>query len=627
LSGNYDERKKITSFIGSRKKVLIPLVALTGSMCVSSLAILIYHNLFLTQLLPSRLPNPSQKEQVEDLGNEHIENFLKQSNVVHDLVQKEVKDSLDRFQVLLTLFTTLLLASGTYWAKKTMKSELESVKEEMKSDFGDDFKKESLQLASATSRVLGLIVSMENIKFISDLSFNPISTEARQEIERYPETLKELKDHFNLQTLPAGFYVKLGDAFSLLGRYQLIEADSNHDQSRKEEGMKKFKNAIAAYNEALSNKPTDIKSVDRRFWADVFCKQGNSQAALGEYHLAVNDYEIALKIDPDHYWAIHSQGDVEVVLGDYNKAMTKYDEALRLPSASSEWKAETYYKKGIAYARQDKHDDAIDCYKDSNKRSPKNAWVLHSWGDSLRELEKYDDSIKKYEEALDINQRQYQTLVAWGDVLSMIGGNNEYKEALKKYERASEITSEDGVGDYEIHTKMGNIHLRLKEYFEAILQYDEAIRLYDQTTGLKTSEFRLWACRAYANEQHSKTNLLPNQEKKKTDENIILDRDIALQKIHDMHRESFEEHQETSSQKADFDYNQAVLHALSGHKSEAIQGLKQVILTSSKYLKKVSIDIGFIALQSDSEFEELIESSLSGNDLPVKASVHRTNLL
>lgn len=547
-------------------------------------------------------PVPGSSTGLTNEEKTEIENFLQHSNTVHDIVQEEVADSLNRFVAFLTLFGALVVVAGTYWAKKTMKEQLQSVKEEMKSEFQAEFHDKSLKLTDATSGLLGLIVSMENIKFLSDLSFNPISTESRQAIEHYPDVLKKFKENFKLQTLPEGFHVKLGDVLSLLGRYQLMEADSNHDESAREEAIQKFNNAIIAYDKVLKIKPKEIAPIDRRFRSEVFCKRGNSFAGLGNYYRAIADYKDALEINKDCYWAIHSQGDARSALGEYEEAIRNYDEALKVSKFPETWYAETLYKKGVTYAKQYMHNDAKACYEKSLKLSPNNSWVLHSLGDSLTSLEEYEEAIQNYKKALAGNPRQYQTWRAWGDTLYVMGGHDRYEEAIDKYERASEIASEDGVGDYEIHSKMGDTYLRLGEHFDAVRHYDEAINL-------KSESFRLWACRAYANEQILKLDALSEKEKEEYQQKVLSDRNIAIHKVTDTHHRFSRSYKNHSIEKGDFLYERAICYALANDKNRAIQDLTQAISQNERYIEWASREIGFIAIQSDSEFKEIIEKS------------------
>jgi len=530
-----------------------------------------------------------------------IETFLKQSDTVHDIVQTEVADSLNRFVALLGLLGALTVIAGTYWARKTMKDQLQSVKQEMESEFQLEFHNNSLKLTEATSGLLGLVVSMENIRFLSDLSFNPISSESRQAIEHYPDVLKKFKESFKLQTLPMGFHVKLGDVLSLLGRHQLMEADSNHDEKAREDALQRFNDAITAYNEVLEPKPREEITADRRLWSEVLCKRGNSFAGLGNYNRAIADYKDALKINKDCYWAIHSQGDAYSALGEYKEAMRQYDEALQVLKIPENWHAETLYKKGVSFARQNKHEDARICYEKSLARSPNNSWVLHGLGDSLTSLKKYEEATQKYQEALVVNPRQYQTWRAWGDALYSINKHDRYEEAIDKYERALEISSEDGVADYEIHRRLGNTYLQLEEYFDAIRHYDEAIHLGDES-------FRLWACRAYAKERILKLDVLSDQEKKEYQQSIITDRNKALSKVNDAHHKSLRNHKNPSTEKSDFWYERAVCYALSNEKSIAIRDLAHAISQDEKYIEWAEKEIGFLSFQSEPDFRKLVEN-------------------
>ncbi|MEA5569510.1 tetratricopeptide repeat protein [Calothrix sp. UHCC 0171] len=548
----------------------------------------------------SSLTNEEKKE---------IEEFLQHSNTVHDIVQEEVSDSLGRFLGILALLGTLAGFALKFWVDYFMKEQMTKEFIKSKEDIKSEFRAESVKLMENTSGLLGLVVSIEDIKVLSDSRFSPISTESLQTIENYPDILEKFKESFKLTALPASFNVKLGDVLFLIGRYKLINSDSNHDENEREKAIQYFKKAIDIYKEAFeifSRQEKLLRGVDRNFLAEVLCKKGNAWSAIGQYKQAIREYEDALEISKDYYWAIHSQGDALARLVNKSKeAHEKYDEALKI-KAPENWIAETHYKKGLLYASENKDIEAINSYEESLKFNPDNtssgqAWVFHSLGDSLTKLGKDEEAIQKYEEAIRINPRQYQSLYRLGDVLCKLGGSDNFNKAIEKYERASEIASEDGVDDYEIQQKLGNAYLRLGNYSNAIIHYDKAIKL-------GSTSFRMWACRAYANEKLLRVETFSETEKQEHDKTILEDRKIAIQKVNDENHKLWGNRHNQLIEQATTFYERSVLHALAHEREYALTELSKAIQLNEQCQEWAKMEIGFLPLQTDCEFKKLIEN-------------------
>lgn len=523
---------------------------------------------------------------------EEIDRYLRQSNTVHNIVQQEVKDSLDRFLFFLGLLAAslgilgyILLWATKGWARSIIKGEIKEIKESVKSEFN----KESLGLIDASSSLLSLVVLMDKVQFISDMAFSDVSTDLRQDIERYPELLKKIEKNVKEQALPLNFYNKLGDALSFFGKSELSTADSNHDEEAQNKARHKFEQAVDAYQKVIDNfKPKNMSSKDRQFLAEVLCKKGNALATLNNNNRAIAEYREALKIDNSYYWAKHCMGDALTHEKKFEEAIKNYEEALLNTKVEQKWRAETFYKLGIAYATKEDDRIAIDHYQKSLNIDPNNSWVLLSLGDSHRKLGEYSQAIQKYEEAFAINRTQYQSLVGWGDALCGSGGRENYVKAKELYKRALKVASDKEIHDYTIKRTLGNVYIHLEDYDAAIKNYTNAINEGDNT-------FKVYACRAYAREQLLLVKELSEKEKKTLKQAADSDRK-KVQDIFD---------NRNSEEEATHLYDEAVFHALNQNRDLAIKYLKEAIHNNEKCRKQAKNEIGFIPIYKDLEFQTL----------------------
>jgi len=104
------------------------------------------------------------------------------------------------------------------------------------------------------------------------------------------------------------------DAHQVLGRVLL--------RSRQlKRGEQELRHAIRLYGERLQQAPD----------ADAYVERGNSHAALGEWALALADYERALQRNPAHAGACYSRGIVWAKQGRLNRAKAWYQGLLKHP--------------------------------------------------------------------------------------------------------------------------------------------------------------------------------------------------------------------------------------------------------------------------------------------------------
>jgi tetratricopeptide (TPR) repeat protein len=121
----------------------------------------------------------------------------------------------------------------------------------------------------------------------------------------------------------------------------------------------KIQEAIYHYNEAILINPNFV---------NAYYLRGNAYNNLGQYKLAIDDYNkaIQLELDPHVIYFIDiasvylNMGGAYFNLGDYQQAVNKYNEAIR-------WKydyAEAYNNRGISYAKLGQYQHS---FEDFNK--------------------------------------------------------------------------------------------------------------------------------------------------------------------------------------------------------------------------------------------------------------------
>ena len=136
----------------------------------------------------------------------------------------------------------------------------------------------------------------------------------------------------------------------------------------------------------------------RRERAEQYNKQGLANAAKGEYHRAIQDYDQALRRDPNSVAAYNNRGIACAVKGDYDQAIRDYDQAIQIdPSLVA-----TYNNRGIAYKCQGGYDRAIQDFDQAIRLNPRFAAAYRSRGSVYAAKGDYDQAKKDFHKALEL---------------------------------------------------------------------------------------------------------------------------------------------------------------------------------------------------------------------------------
>ncbi len=135
---------------------------------------------------------------------------------------------------------------------------------------------------------------------------------------------------------------------------------------------------------------------------------GLALAALARYDEAIQDYDEAIKLDPNYKEAFFNRGLALAVLEKFDEAIQDYDEAIKLDPNYKE----AFFNRGLALAALDKFDEAIKDYDEAIKLDPKNKEAFYNKGLALVALGKCSEAIKAYDEAVTLDPNYNDAIVA-----------------------------------------------------------------------------------------------------------------------------------------------------------------------------------------------------------------------
>lgn len=198
--------------------------------------------------------------------------------------------------------------------------------------------------------------------------------------------------------------------------------------SRGEELFKSgsFEEAIVSFQEAMRLNPQ----------VSVLIALGMTAEKLEKHSMAIEYYDKAIEINPEHSGAWNNKGVVLGKLGMDEAAIECFNKVIEInPEHAGAWN-----NKGIALGNNGKREAAIECFDAAIKISPKYDASYCNKGVTLAELGKLEAAVDCYDKAIEINSENIKALRNKGDTLVKLGA---LEAAVECYSKAIAIDPKD----------------------------------------------------------------------------------------------------------------------------------------------------------------------------------------
>jgi predicted O-linked N-acetylglucosamine transferase (SPINDLY family) len=184
----------------------------------------------------------------------------------------------------------------------------------------------------------------------------------------------------------------------------------------------------------------------------------------GRRELALEAYDLTLKLQPDYVEALINKGAIHNEMKNHLLALEVLDRAINL----NENYYEAYSNKGNALHELKRYDEAIAHYDKAVSLKPHDheAWI--NKGATLHELKRYDEAIAHYDKALSLKPDDHEAWINKGATLHKL---KRYEEAIAHCDKLLTLKSDD----HEASSCKGMSLHELKRYGEAIAHYDRAL--------------------------------------------------------------------------------------------------------------------------------------------------------
>ncbi|OBQ29234.1 MAG: hypothetical protein AN483_11745 [Aphanizomenon flos-aquae MDT14a] len=219
--------------------------------------------------------------------------------------------------------------------------------------------------------------------------------------------------------------------------------------------LKKYKEAAAAINKAIELSPR----------AAFYNNRGNVRNDLGDKQGAIDDYTLAIKINPNYALAYYNRGIVRDDLGDKPGAIDDYTQAIKFNPKY----AEAYYNRGIVRDDLGDKPGAIDDYTLAIKINPNYALAYYNRGIVRDDLGDKPGAIDDYTQAIKFNPKYAEAYAGRGNVRYDLG---DKQGAIDDFNQAIKINPNYALAYYN----RGNVRYDLGDKPGAIDDYTQAIK-------------------------------------------------------------------------------------------------------------------------------------------------------
>jgi tetratricopeptide (TPR) repeat protein len=218
-----------------------------------------------------------------------------------------------------------------------------------------------------------------------------------------------------------------------------------------------YESAIEDFNQAIRLNPNS---------ASVYDIRGIVYLNLGDLDRAMSDFNQAIRIDPDYASAYDSRGIVYRRRGDLDRAISDFNQAIRIdPDYAS-----AYDSRGIVYLRQGDLDRAISDFNQAIRLNPNSAAVYDRRGIVYLRQGDLDRAMSDFNQAIRIDPDYASAYDSRGIVYRRRG---DLDRAMSDFNQAIRLNP-----DYaDAYYSRGIAYYNQGDYERAIADYNQAIRL------------------------------------------------------------------------------------------------------------------------------------------------------
>lgn len=260
---------------------------------------------------------------------------------------------------------------------------------------------------------------------------------AKAEVEKTRVALQKAKDDLELTGKVAQTALgKKGETTYQLGRYE---------------------EALDDFNSALKLNPE---------YTFALAGRGETYRLMERYEEALKDFSRAIELDPKYAWAIGSRGQVYHAMQNYAQALVDLNHAIELDS-TLDW---AICARGETYRLMERYEEALKDFNRAIQLNPEYADALGSRGQVYRAMQNYEQALVDLNHATELDPTLDWAIAERGETYRLVG---RYEEALKDFNRALEL---DPKYTFALSSR-GQTYRQMEQYEKALADLNHAIEL------------------------------------------------------------------------------------------------------------------------------------------------------
>jgi tetratricopeptide (TPR) repeat protein len=199
--------------------------------------------------------------------------------------------------------------------------------------------------------------------------------------------------------------------------------------------------------------------------AIAFISRGIAYKNNRQYDRAIQDYDQALRLDPNSAAAFNNRGNAYDDKGQHDRAIQDYDQALRLDPN----RVFAFNNRGLAYKEKGQYDRAIQDFNQALRLDPSSAAAFRNRASAYRDKGQYDRAIQDFDQVVRLrpNDADVWNSRCWARALA-----NRLPEALADCNQSLRL----GADEHALDSR-ALVYLKMRKPDLAIADYDARLRI------------------------------------------------------------------------------------------------------------------------------------------------------
>jgi protein O-mannosyl-transferase len=193
---------------------------------------------------------------------------------------------------------------------------------------------------------------------------------------------------------------------------------------------------------------------------------GEALVQNGKFSAAMEQYELALRGDPDLVVVHNNMGEALLKASRYSEAANEFEQVLRIMPDS----AIAHFNLGCCLQQMSQMPEAIDQYRQAIQINSFYSDAHHKLGDLLLQTGQPPEAMDEYEKAVKLAPGDFEAHNNLGSILFKAG---RFDEAIEHFAASLKINPNDAI----THNNMGICLAKMERIPEAVAQFEAALKI------------------------------------------------------------------------------------------------------------------------------------------------------